>query len=109
IRDDYEAARCTTLRLPAPYRLARGRRNPIAAWLHSMGLFGLRSHEKLMPPRVFSLSQTQLPLFLRHLWATHVSGTVAVSGVLRVYYSTRSEKLAPQLQTLLLRFGIIAR
>ena len=108
IRDDYEAARCTTLRLPAPYRLARGRRNPIAAWLHSMGLFGLRSHEKFIPPRIFSLSQTQLALFLRHLWATDGSVTVANSGAVRVYYSTTSEKLARQLQTLLLRFGIIA-
>jgi replicative DNA helicase len=109
IRDDYEAARCTTLRLPAPYRIARGRRNPIAAWLHSMGLFGLRSHEKFIPPRIFSLSQTQLALFLRHLWATDGSVTVANSGAVRVYYSTTSEKLARQLQTLLLRFGIISR
>ena len=109
VRDDYEAARCTTLRLPAPYRLARGRRNPIAAWLHSMGLFGLRSHEKFIPPRIFSLSQTQLALFLRHLWATDGSVTVAKSGAVRVYYGTTSEKLARQLQNLLLRFGIIAR
>jgi replicative DNA helicase len=109
IRDDYEAARCTTLRLPAPYRLARGRRNPIAAWLYSMGLFGLRSHEKFIPPRIFSLSQSQLALFLRHLWATDGSVTVANSGAVRVYYGTTSEKLARQLQTLLLRFGIIAR
>ena len=109
IRDDYEAARCTTLRLPAPYRLARGRRNPIAAWLHPMGLFGLRSHEKFIPSRIFSLSQTQLALFLRHLWATDGSVTVANSGAVRIYYGTTSEKLARQLQTLLLRFGIIAR
>ena len=109
IRDDYEAARCTTLRLPAPYRLARGRRNPIAAWLHPMGLFGLRSHEKFIPSRIFSLSQAQLALFLRHLWATDGSVTVANSGAVRVYYGTTSEKLARQLQTLLLRFGIIAR
>jgi replicative DNA helicase len=109
IRDDYEAARCTTLRLPAPYRLARGRRNPIAAWLRSMGLFGLRSHEKFIPSRIFSLPQAQLALFLRHLWATDGSVTVANSGAVRVYYGTTSEKLARQLQTLLLRFGIIAR
>ena len=57
IRDDYPAARCTSLRLPAPYRLTRGRRNPIAAWLDSMGLFGLRSHEKFIPPQIFSLPQ----------------------------------------------------
>ena len=37
VRDDYPAARVTTLRLPAPYRLTHGRRNPIAAWLDRAG------------------------------------------------------------------------
>lgn len=37
IRDEYAAARVTTLRLPAPYRLARGKRNPIAEWLDRLG------------------------------------------------------------------------
>jgi replicative DNA helicase len=97
------------LRLPAPYRLARGRRNPIAAWLDSMGLFGLRSHEKFIAPQIFSLPQNQLALFLRHLWATDGSVTVAKSGAVRVYYSTTSERLARELQILLLRFGITAR
>ena len=109
IRDDYPSARCTSLRLPAPYRLARGRRNPIAEWLDSMGLFGLRSHEKFLPEHIFSLSQDQLALFLRHLWATDGSVTVAKSGAVRIYYGTTSEMLARQLQLLLLRFGIIAR
>src|SRR5262249_15722780 len=49
VRDDYPAARATTLRLPAPYRLTHGRRNPIAAWLDGLGLFGLCSHEKFVP------------------------------------------------------------
>jgi replicative DNA helicase len=109
IRDDYLAARCTSLRLPAPYRLARGRRNPIAEWLDSMGLFGLRSHEKFIPEHIFSLSQNQLTLFLRHLWATDGSVTVAKSGAVRVFYSTTSERLARELQLLLLRFEIITR
>jgi replicative DNA helicase len=108
-RDEHAAARCTSLRLPAPYRLARGRRNPIAAWLDSMGLFGLRSHEKFIAPQIFSLPQNQLALFLRHLWATDGSVTVAKSGAVRVYYSTTSERLARELQILLLRFGITAR
>src|SRR6202008_3918831 len=43
VRDEYPAARVTTLRLPSPDRLARGRRNPIAAWLDGLGLFGCRS------------------------------------------------------------------
>jgi replicative DNA helicase len=29
IRDEYAAARVTTLRLPVPFRLARGKRNPV--------------------------------------------------------------------------------
>jgi replicative DNA helicase len=109
IRDFYPAARCTSLRLPAPYHLTHGRRNPIAAWLDSMGLFGLRSQEKFIPPHVFSLSQGQLALFLHHLWATDGSVTVAKSGAVRVYYGTTSERLARELQILLLRFGITAR
>jgi replicative DNA helicase len=109
IRDNHPGARCTSLRLPAPYRLARGRRNPIAEWLDSMGLFGLRSHEKFLPKQIFSLSQDQLALFLRHLWATDGSVTVAKSGAVRIYYGTTSEVLARQLQLLMLRFGIIAR
>ncbi|HWN63481.1 MAG TPA: replicative DNA helicase, partial [Streptosporangiaceae bacterium] len=109
VRDFYEAARCTSLRLPAPYHLTYGRRNPIAAWLDSMGLFGLRSHEKFIPSRIFSLPHNQLALFLRHLWATDGSVTVAKSGAVRVYYGSASERLVRELQTLLLRFGITAR
>src|SRR5215831_2126752 len=109
IRDDHDAARCTSLRLPAPFRLARGRRNPIAEWLDSLGLFGLRSYQKFIPDAIFSLPNDQLALFFQHLWATDGSVTVAKSGNVRVYFGTTSERMARQLQTLLLRFGIVAR
>jgi replicative DNA helicase len=109
VRDYHEAARCTSLRLPAPFRLARGRRNPIAEWLDSLGLFGLRSHEKFIPDAIFALPKTQLALFVRHLWATDGSVTVARSGNVRIYYGTTSERFARQLQMLLLRFGIVTR
>jgi replicative DNA helicase len=109
VRDEYAAARCTSLRLPAPYHLTHGRRNPIAEWLDSLGLFGLRSHEKFIPDQVFSLPQEQLALFLRHLWATDGSVTVAKSGDVRIYFGTTSEKMARQLLVMLLRFGIVAR
>ncbi|MGN6686133.1 MAG: replicative DNA helicase [Actinomycetales bacterium] len=109
-RDDYAAARVTTLRLPSPYRLARGRRNPIAHWLDSLGLFGLRSHEKFLPAEVFNLPKRQIALFLRHIWATDGSVTVTKDGRGgRVYYSTTSRPLAEQLSLLLLRFGIATR
>ncbi|BEK91984.1 hypothetical protein GCM10010198_21220 [Nocardia seriolae] len=38
IRDDYAPARVTTLRLPAPFHLTHGKRNPIAAWLDGLVL-----------------------------------------------------------------------
>ncbi|MDG4834766.1 replicative DNA helicase [Solwaraspora sp. WMMD1047] len=110
VRDDCPAARVTTLRLPAPYRLARGRRNPIAEWLDGLNLFGLRSHEKFVPREVFALPKYQVTTFLRHLWATdgsiHVNKT-ARGG--RIYYSSTSRRLVDDLSRLLLRFGINGR
>jgi replicative DNA helicase len=85
------------------------KRNPIAVWPDSMNLSGLRSHEKFIPSQVFALPKKQVALFLRHLWAADGSVTVAKSGAVRVYYGTTSERLARQLQILLLRFGIVAR
>ena len=58
VRDDYAAARCTTLRLHAPFALGHGKRNPIAEWLDELGLFGLRSHEKFVPEPIFHVSKT---------------------------------------------------
>lgn len=110
VRDDYEAARCVTVRLPAPYRLTHGKRNPIAVWLEGLDLFGLRSYEKFVPAPVFSLPQEQLALFLRHLWAT--DGCVwwdETAGMGRVYYSSTSRQLAEDVARLLLRFGIVSR
>ncbi len=110
IRDEYAAARVTTLRLPAPYRLTHGRRNPIAAWLDELGLFGLRSHEKFVPERVFRAPNEQVALFLRHLWAT--DGSVRWddrAGQGRIYYASTSRRLVDDVARLLLRFGIVAR
>jgi replicative DNA helicase len=110
IRDEYAAARVTTLRLPAPFRLARGRRNPIATWLDGMGLFNLRSWEKFVPEQVFSLPKPQVALFLKHLWATDGSVTVtAKSNGGRIYYASTSRRLLDDVSRLLLRFGITSR
>ena len=110
VRDEYPAARVTTLRLPAPYRLTHGRRNPIAAWLDGLGLFGKRSHEKLVPQPVFALPNDQVALFLRHLWST--DGSVrwdAKFGGARIYYASTSRRLVDDVQQLLLRVGVFAR
>ncbi|WP_448073967.1 LAGLIDADG family homing endonuclease [Georgenia yuyongxinii] len=110
VRDEHAVARCTTLRLPAPDRLTHGERNPIAAWLDELGLFGLRSHEKFIPDEVFHLPKRQIALFLRHLWATGGSIVLHPNGRAgRVYYATTSRRLADGVANLLLRFGIDAR
>ncbi|MGO0575865.1 replicative DNA helicase [Ornithinimicrobium panacihumi] len=110
VRDEHPSARCTSLRLRAPYRLARGRRNPIAAWLDDLGLFDRRSHQKFVPEPVFRLPKAQIALFLHHLWATDGSVTVnkAQSGG-RVYYASTSRRLVDDVSRLLLRFGISTR
>ncbi len=110
IRDEYAAARATTLRLPAPYRLARGKRNPIAEWLDGLGLFGLRSYEKFVPAEVFALPTEQVGLFLRHLWAT--DGSVrwdAKTKQGRVYYASTSRALIEGVLQLLMRVGVQGR
>ncbi|HEX6232684.1 MAG TPA: replicative DNA helicase [Jiangellaceae bacterium] len=110
VRDAYAAARVTTLRLPAPYQLTHGRRNPIAEWLDTLGLFGLRSYEKFVPPQVFSLPKRQIALFLRHLWSTDGSVTINRKGTGgRVYYASTSRRLLVDVAVLLLRFGISGR
>ncbi|MGO9153126.1 replicative DNA helicase, partial [Mycobacterium sp.] len=110
VRDVYPAARVTSLRLPSPDRLARGRRNPIAAWLDGLGLFGLRSYEKFVPKAVFRLPNDQVALFLRHLWAT--DGSVrwdAKVGLARIYYASTSRRLIDDVAQLLLRLGVQSR
>ncbi len=109
VRDDYAAARVTTLRLPSPYKLTNGKRNPIAAWLDKLGLFGKRSHEKFVPREVFAMPDNQIALFLRHLWAT--DGSVrwdGVAGQARIYYASTSRQLVDDVAQLLLRLGIMS-
>ena len=110
VRDDYPAARCTTLRLRSPFRLTHGVRNPIAQWLDTLDLFGLRSHEKFVPDGIFHVSKRQIALFLRHIWATDGSVTVNKTGRGgRIYYASTSRRLVDDLSRLLLRFGISTR
>jgi len=109
-RDDYPAARATTLRLPAPYQTTHRKRSPIAAWLEGLGLYGLRSYEKFIPQQVFALPNDQIALFLRHLWAT--DGSVRwddVAGQARIYYASTSRRLVDDVQQLLLRVGVQSR
>ncbi|NLE78316.1 MAG: endonuclease [Rhodococcus sp.] len=110
VRDEYAAARCITLRLRAPYRLTHGKRNPVASWLDELGLFGLRSYEKFVPTPVFMSSNSQIGLFLHHLWSTDGSVRWDAKGRQgRIYYASTSRQFIDDVANLLLRLEVHTR
>ncbi|MBS1891017.1 MAG: AAA family ATPase, partial [Actinobacteria bacterium] len=83
------------------------RNNPVTAMLTRHGLMGLRSAEKFVPDAIFGLGDAQLARFLGVMYAcdghVHCSDRLAQIG-----YTTISERLARDVQHLLLRLGIVA-
>jgi replicative DNA helicase len=85
---------------------ARGA-NPVTQMLREHGLIGLRSAEKFVPDAIFGLSDKQLARFLGVMYAC--DGHVYCSERLaQIGYTTISERLAHDVQHLLLRLGIVA-
>ncbi|MEZ4391546.1 MAG: DnaB-like helicase C-terminal domain-containing protein [Polyangiales bacterium] len=89
---------------------ARGRedRNPLTRWLRDLGLWGRGAHTKHVPACVFTLPRAQVALFLNRLFATDGWATVLTSGQSQLGYASVSERLARQVQHLLLRFGVLS-
>ncbi len=96
--------------LAAADHLTHGQRNPVAEWLDRLGIFGFRSHEKYVPELVFQQPIEVLGVFLRHLWATDgcIRPPLGNSRHPKIYYASSSERLARDVQALLLRLGINA-
>jgi deoxycytidine triphosphate deaminase len=93
----------------APNRAGRGgimEPNRLARWLKSFGL-DVGSPEKFVPDAVFELSRVALARFLRALFSG--DGGVSISGdAIHLEYCSTSERLARDVQHLLLRFGVTA-
>ncbi|MEW6495872.1 MAG: replicative DNA helicase, partial [Cyanobacteriota bacterium] len=83
-------------------------KNPLTLWLQELGLWGKEASIQSIPAIVFRLERSQISLFLNRLFATDGWATVLDNKQAQVGYTTASEKLARQVQHLLLRFGIIA-
>jgi replicative DNA helicase len=101
------------LYLKTPYHLTKGRKHPISNWYEQLGIERVRSYAKAIPNGVFQCSNEKIALFLRHLWATDgnlswkkIKGRKPAGAI---YYGTSSEKLAGQVQHLLLRLGILSK
>jgi replicative DNA helicase len=96
--------------LPAPHHCTHGRGNPLHAWFRELGIEDLRSYEKRLPAEIYSASDAEVRLFLRHLWAT--DGCVWLGNgksAVKAYYASSSRELADGVAHLLARLGIIAR
>ncbi len=96
--------------LTSARHLTHGKRSPVSMWLDELGVWGLRSHEKRVPERVFEQSASSAATFLRHLWSTDGCMRMAWGKSPRpaIYYATSSERLARDVQSLLLRLDITA-
>lgn len=83
--------------------------NALTRWLIELELWGRDAHDKCIPAPVFELPKAQLALFLNRLFATDGWATLLASGQCQIGYASASERLARQVQHLLLRFGVIAK
>jgi replicative DNA helicase len=82
--------------------------NPVTEFLRQHGLWGKRSAEKFVPDIVFGLDESRIARFLAVLYGC--DGHVYASERLRqIGYTTSSERLAHDVQHLLLRLGIVAK
>ena len=96
--------------LPAPHHCTHGRGNPLHVWFRELGIEDLRSHEKRLPAAIYAADDTEVCLFLRHLWAT--DGCVWLGrgkSADKAYYATSSRELAFGVVHLLARLRIVAR
>ena len=96
--------------LSSTRHLTHGTRSPVSVWLDGLGAWGLRSYEKRVPESVFQQDSAGIATFLRHLWST--DGCIRMTWGQRprpaIYYATSSERLASDVQSLLLRLSITA-
>ena len=114
LRDDFEKCLTQFERSLAPFGDAGSRKSRQDAKkdLVDFDILDLLSGDAVVesvPQFVFTLQPHLIALFLNRLFATDGWATVLSSGQSQLGYATVCEKLARQIQHLLLRFGIIAR
>jgi replicative DNA helicase len=82
--------------------------NALTRWLADAGLMGCGAYEKFVPAAVFRAPQADVRTFLNRLFATDGWVSTFATGQVQVGYCSCSERLARQVQHLLLRFGVVA-
>lgn len=107
----FENTVCTTALHKETYsiyarRVDRAFEPGIFTWIKDLDLWGKTATEKEIPASVFELNNRQIGLLLSRMWEG--DGHINVQDR-SLYYATSSERMAHQIQHLLLRMGIISR
>ncbi|MDQ4078649.1 MAG: DNA polymerase III subunit alpha [Chloroflexota bacterium] len=107
----FDNVRCTVSLHRATYSVYAARMDRkvppgIVPWAKALGIWGKSARDKEIPAEAFELTNRQLGLLLSRMWEG--DGHINLQGR-SLYYATASERMARQMQHLLLRFGIISR
>lgn len=94
--------------LPGIDQARKNALNGLARWFDDLGIRGCTAKDKFVPNVVFRAPREEVALFLNRLFATGGWATVLATGQPQLGYGSVSEKLARQVQHLLLRFGVVA-
>jgi DNA-directed DNA polymerase III PolC len=86
-------------------RIDRAEPPGAVTWARALGLWGCKAREKHVPAEVFELCDANIALLLARLWEG--DGGFSMRG--HASYDTASQRLASEVQHLLLRLGIVAR
>jgi replicative DNA helicase len=84
-----------------------GEGNPVTELCRRHGIWGKRSEDKFVPDAIFGLDERAIARFLGILYACD-GHSYATERLRQVGYSTISERLARDVQHLLLRLGIVS-
>jgi DNA polymerase-3 subunit alpha len=95
---------CGGVAVIAPSRA--GVRSGAYRWAQALGILGRKATDKRVPAGVFRLRDSDLERFVGRLWAG--DGFIANRTQAVPYYATSSAGLARDVQTLLLRLGIVS-
>ena len=84
-------------------------KNSLRKYLDNLKLYNVKSETKFVPENIFQLPKEQLSIFLNRLFSC--DGTIYFDTNKKEYnisYSSSSYKLITQIQSLLLRFGLLS-
>lgn len=87
-------------------------KSSIRKWIEGFGLYGKLSRDKFIPQEVMKLEKEQVALFLNRLFSCDgsiYSHKTQGSSCWQISYASSSEQMIRQVQSLLLRFGILSR